>query len=112
YGKTRTGAVCGLLRASFYHGAKIRNSAVLPLRETCWGVPSPNPALRPCGRKKRKRLLLFSKKFSNERNREISPPKIRKNSAIGINERRFTAHAKAIQHTPPQPRCENPADRR
>ena len=29
-----------------------------------------------------------------------------------ISERRFTAHAEAIQHTPPQPRCENPADRR
>ena len=29
-----------------------------------------------------------------------------------ISERRFTAHAEAIQHTPPQPRCENPAVRR
>ena len=28
------------------------------------------------------------------------------------NERRFTDHAKEIQHTPPQPRCENPAVRR
>ena len=70
--KNQTGAVCGSYRASFYHGAKIRNSAVLPLagnllgsafpkpcailrfcpsRETCWGVPSPNPAMAACAAK-------------------------------------------------------------
>ena len=32
------------LRASFYHSTKIRLPLLLPLRETCWGVPSPNPA--------------------------------------------------------------------
>ncbi|WP_438266893.1 hypothetical protein, partial [Fusicatenibacter saccharivorans] len=31
-------------RARFYRGAKIRFSLILPLRESCWGVPSPNPA--------------------------------------------------------------------
>ena len=33
-------------RARFYRGAKIRLSLILPLRESCWGVPSPNPAMR------------------------------------------------------------------
>ena len=32
------------LRARFYRGAKIRFLLILPLRESCWGVPSPNPA--------------------------------------------------------------------
>ena len=31
-------------RARFYHGAKIRLSLLLPRWESCWGVPSPNPA--------------------------------------------------------------------
>ena len=44
--KNPTGAVCGSLRARFYRGAKIRVLLILPLRESCWGVPSPNPALR------------------------------------------------------------------
>ena len=29
----------------FYRGAKIRFPLILPLRESCWGVPSPNPCL-------------------------------------------------------------------
>ena len=41
--KTRTGAVCGSLRASFYHGAKIRNSAVLPLEGNLLGSAFPKP---------------------------------------------------------------------
>lgn len=32
-------------RARFYHGSKFRLSLNLPLMESCWGVPSPNPAL-------------------------------------------------------------------
>ncbi len=32
------------LRARFYRSTKIRFSLILPLRESCWGVPSPNPA--------------------------------------------------------------------
>ena len=31
-------------RARFYRSTKIRFSLILPLRESCWGVPSPNPA--------------------------------------------------------------------
>ena len=33
-------------RARFYRSTKIRLSLILPLRESCWGVPSPNPAMR------------------------------------------------------------------
>ena len=44
--KNPTGAVCGSLRARFYRSTKIRLSLILPLRESCWGVPSPNPAMR------------------------------------------------------------------
>ena len=32
-------------RARFYRSTKIRLSLILPLRESCWGVPSPNPAM-------------------------------------------------------------------
>ena len=35
-------------RARFYRGAKIRVLLILPLRESCWGVPSPNPAYAAC----------------------------------------------------------------
>ena len=41
--KTRTGTVCGSYRASFYHGAKIRNSAVLPLAGNLLGSAFPKP---------------------------------------------------------------------
>ena len=41
--KNPTGAVCGSLRASFYHGAKIRNSAVLPLAGNLLGSAFPKP---------------------------------------------------------------------
>ena len=65
----------------------VPKSAILrfcPSRETCWGVPSPNPAL------------------------QLAPliP-----AALMRQERR-SHHAKEIQHAPPQPRCENPAVRR
>src|SRR5699024_11274248 len=46
--KTRTGAVCGSLRASFYHGAKIRNSAVLPLAGNLLGSAFPKPCFAAC----------------------------------------------------------------
>ena len=36
------------LRARFYRSTKIRFSLILPLRESCWGVPSPNPAYAAC----------------------------------------------------------------
>ena len=41
--KNQTGAVCGSYRASFYHGAKIRNSAVLPLAGNLLGSAFPKP---------------------------------------------------------------------
>ena len=41
--KNQTGAVCGSLRASFYHGAKIRNSAVLSLAGNLLGSAFPKP---------------------------------------------------------------------
>ena len=62
-------------RASFYHGAKIRNSAVLPLAgKLCWGVPSPNQL---CGL------------------RRLSPPR-------SCGKKGGHDHAKEIQHAPPQ----------
>jgi len=57
YGKTRTGAVCGLLRARFYHGAKIRISAVLPPLVNLVGECLPQTLLmRPVGRERRSTL--------------------------------------------------------
>ena len=37
-------------RARFYRSTKYRCSLILSLRESCWGVPSPNPAyaVYPC----------------------------------------------------------------
>ncbi|RHP49968.1 hypothetical protein DWZ37_11345 [Clostridiaceae bacterium AF31-3BH] len=52
YGKARTGEVCGLLRASFYHGAKIRNSAVLSLAGNLLGSAFPKPCYGGLRRKK------------------------------------------------------------
>ena len=52
YGKARTGAVCGSLRASFYHGAKIRNSAVLSLAGNLLGSAFPKPCYGGLRRKK------------------------------------------------------------
>ena len=52
YGKARTGAVCGSYRASFYHGAKIRNSAVLPLAGNLLGSAFPKPCYGGLRRKK------------------------------------------------------------
>ena len=56
--KNQTGAVCGSLRASFYHGAKIRNSAVFVPRgklvgeclpQTLLGRLAPQKYFRPAG---------------------------------------------------------------
>lgn len=44
--KNPTGAVCGSLRARFYHSTKFRLSAHFVLRESCWGC-HPKPAF--CG---------------------------------------------------------------
>ena len=48
------------LRARFYHGAKIRLSLLLPRWESCWGVPSPNPAMAACAAKKFRTTSLFA----------------------------------------------------
>jgi hypothetical protein len=42
------GEIYGLLRASFYHGAKIRNSAVLPLAGNLLGSAFPKPCYAAC----------------------------------------------------------------
>ncbi len=55
------------------------NSAVLPLAETCWSA-IPKPCFAACA--------------------VLSPPR--------SCARKSHDHAKEIQHTPPQPRCENP----
>ena len=44
--RNRGGNLRCFLRARFYRSTKIRLSLILPLRESCWGVPSPNPAMR------------------------------------------------------------------
>ena len=74
-----------LRRASFYHGAKIRNSAVFAPRGKLVGECLPQTLL--CGL------------------RRLSPPR-------SCGKKGGHDHAKEIQHTPPQPRCENPAVRR
>ena len=56
-------AVWQFLRARFYRGAKIRLSLILPLRESCWGVPSPNPAYAACAAEKP--LKIFFGFFKN-----------------------------------------------
>ena len=50
--KNQTGAVCGSLRASFYHGAKIRNSAVLSLAGNLLGSAFPKPCYAACAAKR------------------------------------------------------------
>ena len=52
-------------RARFYRSTKIRFSLILPLRESCWGVPSPNPAMRLTPLKNPSKYFLgFSKNSS------------------------------------------------
>ena len=60
YGKTRKGQVCGSYRASFYHGAKIRNSAVLPLVGNLLGSAFPKPCY---GGLRRKNISATATKF-------------------------------------------------
>ena len=50
-------------RARFYRSTKIRFSLILPLRESCWGVPSPNPAYAACAAEKP--LKIFFGFFKN-----------------------------------------------
>ena len=52
-------------RASFYRSTKIRFSLILPLRESCWGVPSPNPAYAACAAEKSLKIIfrIFQKQF-------------------------------------------------
>ena len=67
YGKARTGAVYGLLRASFYHGAKIRNSAVLPLAGNLLGSAFPKPCY---GGLRRKNISVRQAVFLRELSRK------------------------------------------
>ena len=52
-------------RARFYRSTKIRFSLILPLRESCWGVPSPNPAYAACAAEKPRKIFfrIFQKQF-------------------------------------------------
>ena len=52
-------------RARFYRSTKIRFSLILPMRESCWGVPSPNPAYPLRGNKNSVKLpKIFCKYFN------------------------------------------------
>jgi len=52
-------------RARFYRSTKIRLSLILPLRESCWGVPSPNPAYAAYAAGKSLKIIfrIFQKQF-------------------------------------------------
>ena len=52
-------------RARFYRSTKIRFSLILPLRESCWGVPSPNPAYAAYAAEKSLKIFfrIFQKQF-------------------------------------------------
>ena len=78
-------AVWQFLRASFYHGAKIRNSAVLPLAGNLLGSAFPKPCFAASAAYPR-RAHAARKEVKTMRKKYNTPP--------------------------PQPRCENPAVRR
>ncbi len=73
-----------LRRARFYRSTKIRFSLILPLRESCWGVPSPNPAYAAYA---------------------AYPAAAMRQPKGGFY------HAKTIQHTAPQPGSQDTHDR-
>ena len=95
------------LRARFYRSTKIRFSLILPLRESCWGVPSPNPAYAACAAEKSLKIIfrIFQKQF---RFTPCFSPISERTPRTA--ERRFY-HAKTIQHTAPQPGSQNTHDR-
>ena len=64
YKRTRQGAICGSYRASFYHGAKIRNSAVLPLAGNLLGSAFPKPCFAPLRAKKTENSFCYFPKSS------------------------------------------------
>ena len=100
------GEICGLLRARFYRGAKIRFPLILPLRESCWGVPSPNPAYTACAAEKP--LKIFFSDFSKTVPlHTLFSPISERTPRI---ERRSADHEK-IQHTAPQPGSQDTHDR-
>ena len=51
-------------RASFYHGAKIRNSAVLPLAGNLLGSAFPKPCFAPLRAKKLKTVFVIFQKVA------------------------------------------------
>lgn len=66
-------------RARFYRSTKIRFSLILPLRESCWGVPSPNPALRS--------LTAAATSPSERALQALSPRKVLKTARTAISSR-------------------------
>ena len=62
-----TEQVCGSYRASFYHGAKIRNSAVLPLAGNLLGSAFPKPCY---GGLRRKNISVRQAAFLREPRRK------------------------------------------
>ena len=95
------------LRARFYRSTKIRFSLILPLRESCWGVPSPNPAMRLTPLKNPSKYF-----FGFFKNSSASHPVflllVRGHHA---QPKGGFYHAKTIQHTAPQPGSQNTHDR-
>ena len=99
-------AVRQFLRARFYRGAKIRLSLILPLRESCWGVPSPNPAYTACAAEKPRKIFfrIFQKQF------RFTPCFSPISERTPRTERRSTTY-ETIQHAAPQPGSQDTHDR-
>ena len=99
-------AVRQFLRARFYRGAKIRFPLILPLRESCWGVPSPNPAYTACAAEKPRKIFfrIFQKQF------RFTPCFSPISERTPRTERRSTTY-ETIQHAAPQPDSQDTHDR-
>ena len=78
----------------------------LPLRESCWGVPSPNPAYAACTAEKSLKIIfrIFQKQF------RFTPCFSPISERTPHTERRSADHEK-IQHTAPQPGSQDTHDR-
>ena len=63
--RNRGGNLRCFLRARFYRSTKICFSLILPLQESCWGVPSPNPAYAAYAAEKSLKIFfrIFQKQF-------------------------------------------------
>ena len=93
YGKARTEAVCGLLRASFYHGAKIRNSAVLPLAGNLLGSAFPKPCFAACAvyprraHAARKEVTTMRKKYNTPHRSRVVKTRLSEDEYADFTER-------------------------